>query len=356
MAEITPVICILPMSKEEFKGRTAEEVQSQFFLTELPSREGGRYYYRTAGLDAEPGTIVLFQYDKRIIASAVFERCERFEQPDDLYYGSLNFDIDSIRVFDPVGQDLMREVWPERFDRFSNAKLRLNAEAFPEFERRLTGIKLPPLPTPQVHDLEAPSAARVQTTVSRIIRDTQLSRRVKLLHEYKCQILTCEYTIVLADGSHYSEGHHVQPLGEPHNGPDILENIVCLCPNHHAACDLGAIRLASVELRQVVGHAVGQKFLDYHNQTISKVFQGRENELTRADEYIARGIAEIKGESHSEMPFHQVAKLYKLPLVEVVCNIRDFANKAYKSEFMSFLDNVKDINFESKKEGVSSVG
>lgn len=80
------------------------------------------------------------------------------------------------------------------------------------------------------------------------------------------------------------------------------------------------------------------------------------NELTRADQYIARGIAEIKGESHSETPFQQVAKLYKLPLVEVVCNIRDFANKAYKSEFMSFLDNVKDIDFESEEEGISSVG
>lgn len=268
MAEVTPVICILPMSKEEFKGRTAEEVQSQFFLTELPSREGGRYYYRTAGLDAEAGTIILFQYDRRIIASAVFERSERFEEPDGLYHGALNFDIDSIRVFDPVEQDLMREVWPERFNRFSNAKLRLSAEAFPEFERRLTGIKLLQHSTPKVHDLDAPPAERVQATVSRIIRDTQLSRRVKMLHECKCQILTCEYTIVLADGSHYAEGHHVQPLGEPHNGPDVLENIVCLCPNHHAACDLGAIRLVSVELRQVAGHIVGQQFINYHNQAI----------------------------------------------------------------------------------------
>lgn len=268
MAEVTPVICILPMSKEEFKGCTAEEVQSQFFLTELPLREGGRYYYRTAGLDAEVGTIVLFQYDNKIIASAAFERCERFKQPESLYHGALYFNIDSIRVFDPVGPELLRKLWPERFDRFSHAKLRLNAEVFPEFERRLTGIKLPMRPAPQIHDLEPPPAVRVQTTVSRIIRDTQLSRRVKLLHEYKCQILTCEYTIVLADGSHYAEGHHVQPLGEPHNGPDILENIVCLCPNHHAECDLGAIRLVSAELRQVAGHVIGQEFLDYHNQTI----------------------------------------------------------------------------------------
>jgi hypothetical protein len=261
MAEVTPIIRILPMSKKEFNGRTAEEVQSQFFLTELPSREGGRYNYATAGLNAETGTFVLFQYDNRIIASAVFERCDRSKR-------ALYFDIDSIRVFDPVGPDLMREIWPEQFDMFGNAKSRLNAEAFTEFERRLTGIKLPTRLAPQVHDLEAPPASRVQTTVYRIIRDTQLSRRVKMLHEYKCQILTCEYTIVLADGSHYAEGHHVQPLGEPHNGPDVLENIVCLCPNHHAACDLGAIRLVSVELRQIVGHVIGQKFIDYHNQTI----------------------------------------------------------------------------------------
>ena len=80
------------------------------------------------------------------------------------------------------------------------------------------------------------------------------------------------------------------------------------------------------------------------------------NELTRADEYIARGIAEIKGECHSEMPFHQVARLYKLPLIEVVCNIRYFANKAYKCEFMRFLDNVEDIDFESEKEGSHLLG
>ncbi len=268
MVDLTPAIRILPMSTEEFEGRTAEEVQSQFFLTELPSREGGQYYYRTAGLVAEISTIVLFQYDKRIIASAVFERRERFAQPEGLYHGSLHFDIDSIRVFDPVGPDLLHEVWPEEFHGFSNAKLQLNGEAFPEFERCLTGIEVPSRPAPQVHDLEAPPAARVQTTISRIVRDTQLSRRVKTLHEHKCQILTCEYTIVLADGSHYAEGHHVQPLGEPHNGPDILENIVCLCPNHHAACDLGAIRLDAAELRKVAGHVIGQEFLDYHNQMI----------------------------------------------------------------------------------------
>ena len=106
------------------------------------------------------------------------------------------------------------------------------------------------------------------TLISRIIRDTQLSGRVKSLHVHRCQIMTCEQTIVLADGSHYAEAHHIRPLGKPHNGPDIMENILCLCPNHHAACDLGAIRLVAADLRKVAGHDIGQEYLNYHNHKI----------------------------------------------------------------------------------------
>jgi len=211
------------MSKEEFGGQTAKDVQFEFFLTDLPSRECGRYYFRTAGLNAEPGTMVLFQYDNAIIASAVLERCERFKEPEGPYHGALNFSIESIRVFEPVGPDLLRNLWPEKFEKFSNAKLRLRADVLPVFERHLMGVKVPACLAPQIHDLEPPTASRVLTTTSRIIRDTEISRRVKSLHGYKCQILTCEQFILLPDGARYAEGHHIQPLGEPHNGPDIME-------------------------------------------------------------------------------------------------------------------------------------
>ena len=267
MADVTPPIRILPMSRNEFKENgkvpTAYEVQTDYFLNKLPSK-GGRYEYRKAVLKAKADTIVLFQYDNKIIASAVLTGHEPFKLPQGDYHGTLNFNIDSIQVFKPVVPALLRKVWP-KFVRFSHAKLKLDAEAYPDFLRLLTDIKAP---VRQIHDLEAPPAARVETTVFRIERDTKLSLLVKSLHKYKCQILTCEYIIVLANGLHYAEGHHVKPLGKPHSGPDILENIVCLCPNHHAACDLGAIRLVATNLRQVTGHVIGQEFLDYHNQTI----------------------------------------------------------------------------------------
>jgi hypothetical protein len=117
--------------------------------------------------------------------------------------------------------------------------------------------------TTLAQDLEAPPTDRVQTTISRILRDTQLSNRVKALHKYECQI--CGYTLELPDRSRYAEGHHLQPLGAPHDGPDVLGNIICLCPNHHAACDLAAIELGQ-ELRSAVGHVVDQRYIDYHNE------------------------------------------------------------------------------------------
>jgi putative restriction endonuclease len=32
-------------------------------------------------------------------------------------------------------------------------------------------------------------------------------------------------------------GAHIQALGRPHDGPDDLRNLLCLCPNHHAQFD-----------------------------------------------------------------------------------------------------------------------
>jgi hypothetical protein len=61
-------------------------------------------------------------------------------------------------------------------------------------------------PTPLASDLDAPPG-RVSTTVYRILRDTELARRIKRIHEYKCQI--CGETIQLLNGSRYAEAHHI---------------------------------------------------------------------------------------------------------------------------------------------------
>lgn len=119
---------------------------------------------------------------------------------------------------------------------------------------------------PTAVDLAEPPADRVTLTVSRIIRDTALANTVKAQHNYECQI--CGHSIILADGSRYAEAHHIRPLGAPHDGPDVSHNILCLCPNHHAECDLGAIYLEVSKLRVAAGHRMAQEYFDYHNQSI----------------------------------------------------------------------------------------
>jgi len=84
-------------------------------------------------------------------------------------------------------------------------------------------------------------AGRMNASVSRIIRDTEVSQRVKQIHDYRCQI--CGQRIETPDGP-YAEGAHIRPLGRPHDGPDSLDNILCLCPNHHVMFDHGAFTIA----------------------------------------------------------------------------------------------------------------
>ena len=73
-------------------------------------------------------------------------------------------------------------------------------------------------------DLDPP--ARVVATTYRILRDTAAARRLKADHDDRCQI--CGATIELPDGARYSVAHHIRPLGRPHDGPDIRENMVVL--------------------------------------------------------------------------------------------------------------------------------
>ncbi len=112
-------------------------------------------------------------------------------------------------------------------------------------------------------DIAAPPA-RIEAVVTRIVRDTSSTRQLKQLHDHRCQI--CSTRLSLSASQAYSEAHHMKPLGRPHSGPDIAENILVLCPNCHVLCDHSAIALARETLRTVPEHQVGDEFLAYHNQ------------------------------------------------------------------------------------------
>ena len=126
--------------------------------------------------------------------------------------------------------------------------------------------------TPTAVDMPT-SADRVLSQVYRILRDTALARYVKAVHECRCQL--CGSTVVLSDGSRYAEGHHIQPLGRPHNGPDVIGNILCVCPTHHVQLDYGCIHLELSQVRSHDSHRLDPQFLDYHNRIVAKTQPGR---------------------------------------------------------------------------------
>ncbi|MGR3278007.1 HNH endonuclease [Acaryochloris marina NIES-2412] len=109
-----------------------------------------------------------------------------------------------------------------------------------------------------------PERTRIETY--RILRDTTLARKIKLLHRDRCQI--CDMVVDLGNGETYSEAHHIKPLGNSHKGPDVAGNILILCPNHHVLCDYGAIRLDIGFLRVIQGHELDIEYINYHNANL----------------------------------------------------------------------------------------
>lgn len=95
-----------------------------------------------------------------------------------------------------------------------------------------------------------PPADREVVQVLRTIRDTNQSRYVKQLYDYRCQI--CDWTVFSPKlkSRWYCEAHHLQPLAKQYGGPDHASNILALCPNHHCMMDLGimAIEPKSLEI------------------------------------------------------------------------------------------------------------
>jgi putative restriction endonuclease len=131
---------------------------------------------------------------------------------------------------------------------------------------------VPPLGVNEERELygtETPKRAEV--TVSRVIRNTPVTTAVKQMHDYTCQV--CGIRLETRGGP-YAEAAHIRPLGSPHNGPDTVDNILCLCPNDHLLFDVGATTIeddltisgTQQKLRTIKGHPINRGHLRYHRE------------------------------------------------------------------------------------------
>jgi putative restriction endonuclease len=70
-----------------------------------------------------------------------------------------------------------------------------------------------------------------------LVRDQSNVDWIKNLYDNTCQVCRIK---LMTDAGAISIAAHIQGLGKPHNGPDVIENMLCLCHNCHAIFDSGA--------------------------------------------------------------------------------------------------------------------
>lgn len=114
------------------------------------------------------------------------------------------------------------------------------------------------------NELNEPTNRR-EYKVQRVIRDTALSAQLKLYHDNTCQI--CGLRLRVGEDKFYSEGHHIKPLGKPHNGLDFAGNVIIVCPNCHVQCDYFEIELDQNHLESS-GRKLDSGCIKYHNSRV----------------------------------------------------------------------------------------
>lgn len=115
-----------------------------------------------------------------------------------------------------------------------------------------------------INEIELKNTEETTRTLREI---NQLNRNKKIVailkehYDYSCQI--CNTSIKLREGNSYAEVHHLQPLGE--KGPDIIENMIVVCPNCHIKLDYKSIELDFNSILVKKPHIIGLKYLEYQN-------------------------------------------------------------------------------------------
>ncbi|MFC7233406.1 HNH endonuclease [Saliphagus sp. GCM10025308] len=123
---------------------------------------------------------------------------------------------------------------------------------------------------------------RFGSVADRTERDEGLVSGLKQMYKDRCQV--CGTRRAKPDGTGYSEVHHLRPLFE--DGADTLENMLVLCPNHHADLDNGAVRIEpdtktvrhpydpgadGRALTVLEGDAISEDAIRYYNDTVSNI-------------------------------------------------------------------------------------
>lgn len=83
--------------------------------------------------------------------------------------------------------------------------------------------------------------------VVKVIERGEIANKIKEYIQYKCQI--CEslgqnpYSFKKKNGEYYVETHHIIPVSDLENSKLSVDNLICLCPNHHREVHYGNVKI-----------------------------------------------------------------------------------------------------------------
>ncbi|MBK5254303.1 MAG: HNH endonuclease [Peptostreptococcaceae bacterium] len=239
VAALQKEIRLLPMSAEyEFQNMSYEEIQVKFFLDELIHKKNGYYNYRNSGINTAKGTLVLFQFENAIIASAELTKVEKYEKPlEGIYKGSYIFDTESIQVFEPITADELAEI-DKDFSFFSRVKLKIDVSYQ---DKILALIKkksqiLIPEEIPENEIEKYPEGAKSQIIVNAYERNSKARQESIKLHGSNCGICGFDFGKIYGDEfAGKIHVHHVKPLNEINDNYEVdpQKDLIPVCPNCH---------------------------------------------------------------------------------------------------------------------------
>ena len=95
--------------------------------------------------------------------------------------------------------------------------------------------------------------------------------RLKEQYDFTCQV--CDIRLE-ANGIPHAIGAHIKGLGRPHEGPDLKENMLILCPNDHHLFDAFAFSIKDDcsfigrdgSLTVHPRHNIGLEYIRYHRE------------------------------------------------------------------------------------------
>ena len=133
-------------------------------------------------------------------------------------------------------------------------------------------------------EIEQPDspAGRASQTIHKIVRSVKFREQIKEFYNNTCQVCNV-FLKTPTDGLGISVAAHIKALGKPHNGPDIKENMLCLCPNHHAQFDsysfyidpenykiVGLDGFEGKHITRIKKHKIKAEYLEYHQKQYLK--------------------------------------------------------------------------------------